>query len=509
MPRTTRRRQVEAPSTAQPISNFTRVSKSQAFPEATKKDVVSRTESTRKRKATVDDAESNHARVTRRTVSFHASSDEEPVAATPSKRACRRDSLDEAALKVEVKLEVKAEAPAAVKPASKAPVKGKKVAKSTPSRAAVAHKPSESTVIAKSKQDVRAKTVQTKLDAFRLAGQKKEQGKTQGIDSEFAPELVDLIRLHKAFLSIITLQIAHSGTIAPIDISSITPNISRSWGKRQVTVDDIRRCIAIQSSTRAPGIASPFIVSDYGRGKICIELHPDHTNGAVSINEARLCKQFEENLRDLCAGRAHDDMSNDVDVPLASLSLDELPRAEIKNMDTGIKANPILAKGHNALSTLKGGMLPKQQEKESKQQAASAMTNPDGTKMSLLDRLRYKQLAKANEPLPLSGPELQRRAALNRVIDVAATVSMLSLANPVSLPRQAFTMGLISDKLRDSLRVPLSKEEGMICVRLIANEVAPEWLKVVTIGGRENVVVQRGSQPVDRVLQERVQKLLA
>ncbi|EGR50636.1 uncharacterized protein TRIREDRAFT_120689 [Trichoderma reesei QM6a] len=492
MPRTTRRRQVEAPSTAQPISNFTRVSKSQAFPDTTKKDVVvSRSESTRKRKATVDEAEGNHARVTRRTISFPPSSDDELVAATPSKRACRRVSSDEAALKAE------------------APVKGKKVAKPTPSRAAVAHKPSESTIIAKSKQDVRTKTVQTKLDAFRLAGQKKEQGKTSGIDSEFAPELVDLIRLHKAFLKIITLQIAHSGTIAPIDISSITPNISRSWGKRQVTVDDIRRCIAIQTSTRAADVVSPFIVSDYGRGKICVELHPDHTNGAVSINEDRLCRQFEENLRDLCAGRAHGDRADDVDVPLASLTLDELPRAEIRNMDTGIKANPILTKGHNALSALKGGMLAKQQKKESKQQAATAMVNPDGTKMSLLDRLRYKQIAKANEPLPLSGPELQRRAALNRVIDVAATISMLSLANPASLPRQAFTMGLISDKLKDSLRVPLSKEEGMICVRLIANEVAPEWLKVVTIGGRENVVVQRGSQPVDRVLQERVQKLLA
>ncbi|KAJ4860242.1 hypothetical protein T069G_05230 [Trichoderma breve] len=481
MARTTRSRKAEAPS-AQPISSFTRVSKSQAFPEATKKAVVSSAEPTRKRKAAVDNAESNHPRATRRTVSFAPSSDEEPQAA-PSKLA-----------------------PPAAKPASKTPVKGKKVAKSTPSRAAAAHKPSESTVIAKSKQDGKTKTVQTKLDAFRLAGQKKAPA--QGIEAEFGPELVDLIRLHKAFLKTVTLQIAHNGTIVPIDISSIAPHITRAWSKRQVTVDDIRRCIAIQTSTRDSNVVSPFIVSDYGRGKICIELHPDHDNGSVAINEERLCRQFEENLRALCADRTHQDMA-DVDVPLASLSLDELPRAEIKNMDHGIKANPILAKGHDALSALKGGMLAKQQEKETKQQANAAMVNPDGTKMSLLDRLRLKQLAKANEPLPPTGPELQRRAALNRVIDVAATISMLSLSTPASLPRQAFTMGLVSDKLKDSLRVPVSKEEGMICVRLIATEIAPEWLKVVTIGGRENVVIQRGSQPVDRVIEERVQKLLA
>ncbi|KAL7930814.1 hypothetical protein V8C35DRAFT_311402 [Trichoderma chlorosporum] len=497
MARTTRSRNVEAPS-AQPISSFTRVSKSQAFPDATKKAVVSSTEPTsRKRKAAVANAESNHPRVTRRTVSFTPSSDEEPPAAS-SKRACRRDSTVEVAVTVTV-------APAA-KPAPKTSAKGKKVAKSTPSRAVAAHKPSESTIIAKSKQDGKAKTVQTKLDAYRLVGQKKSQ--VQGIGAEFAPELVDLIRLHKAFLKTVTLQIAHNGTIVPIDISSVTPHITRTWGKRQVTVDDLRRCIAIQTSTRDPSVVSPFIVSDYGRGKICIELHPDHTNGAVAINEEKLCRQFEENLRALCSGRARGGMA-DVDVPLASLSLDELPRADIKNMDNGIKANPVLAKGHDALSTLKGGMLAKQQEKETKQQATVAMVNPDGTKMSLLDRLRHKQLAKANGPLPPSGPELQRRAALNRVVDVAATISMLSLSNPASLPRQAFTMGLITDKLRDSLRVPVSKEEGMICVRLIAAEIAPEWLKVVTIGGRENVVIQRGFQPVDRVIEERVQKLLA
>ncbi|KAG8428555.1 hypothetical protein J3459_003832 [Metarhizium acridum] len=129
--------------------------------------------------------------------------------------------------------------------------------------------------------------------------------------------------------------------------------------------------------------------------------------------------------------------------------------------------------------------------------------------MSLLDRLDTSSSPRRTSPLPPSGPELQRRAALNRVVDVAATISMLSLSNPLSLPRQAFTMLAISDKLRDSLRVPLSAEEGIACVRLIATEVAPEWLRIVAIGGRENVVIQRHGQPIDRVIHERVQKLLA
>ncbi|KAJ4166729.1 hypothetical protein NW754_016655 [Fusarium falciforme] len=300
------------------------------------------------------------------------------------------------------------------------------------------------------------------------------------------------------------IQFAHNGSNSPIDVRTVAPHIAQAWGKRQVTMEDIRRCIAIETSAQNKTV-SPFIISDYGRNKICIEL-ASHDNNP--INEERLLKQFEANLRSLCTERSADDM--DVDLPLDSLSLNDLPQVAITNMDTGARANPLLSKGQRALSELKSGIATKQQEKEAKQAAVAnnPLLNPDGTKMSLLDRLRLKQLAKANEPLPPSGPELQRRAALNRVVDVAATISMLSLSNPMSLPRQAFTMAVILEKLKDSLRMPVSKEEGAACVRLIASEVAPEWLRIVTIGGRENVVVQRHSQPVDRVIQERVQKLL-
>jgi hypothetical protein len=232
---------------------------------------------------------------------------------------------------------------------------------------------------------------------------------------------------------------------------------------------------------------------------------------AVAVNEDRLCKQFADNIRNLCAEKDTDEMT-DVNVPLQSLSLSDLPQATITEMGNGLKVNPLIARGQSLLSELKSGIAAKQQENQQKINHAAhknPLLNPDGSKMSLLDRIRHKELAKANGPLPPSGPELQRRAALNRVIDVAATISMLSLSTPLSLPRQAFTMLAISEKLKDSLRVPVSKEEGMACVRLIATEIAPEWLRIVTIGGRENVVIQRHSQPIDRVIHERVQKLLS
>ncbi|KAH6899661.1 hypothetical protein B0T10DRAFT_393503 [Thelonectria olida] len=477
MPRPTRRTQASSvTTTGQRITSFARVSKGQAFPDAAVKKIAiepTTTTTTRKRKAAATGEES-HPRVTSRTVSFAPSSDDEAV---PTKRARRHEPEPVAAQSV------------------KAIVKGKRTAKASPSRTETAHKPKASTVISKTRRQ--GKSVQTKLD-----GVFQKANKT---DTALPPHLVDLINMHRAFVKTIVIHFAHNGTATPVDFRTISSHISQSWGKRQVIIEDIRRCVAIQTSAKHDTI-SPFIVSDYGRGKVCIEL----AQVGTPINEERLYKQFEENLQALCVEKATDQVA-DVDIPLGSLSLTELPQAVIKDMSMGRSLNPMLRKGQRALSELKNDIATKQQEKEVKKNAASnnPLLNPDGTKMSLLDRLRMKRLAKANEPLPPSGPELQRRAALNRVADVSATISMLSLSNPMSLPRQAFTMAVILEKLKDSLRMPISKEEGSTCIRLIASEVAPEWLRIVTIGGRENVVVQRNSQPVDRIIHERVQKLLA
>ncbi|KID85864.1 DNA mismatch repair protein Msh2 [Metarhizium guizhouense ARSEF 977] len=483
-----RRQAVESVPSANPITNFTRVAKTQTLPDAAAKTAVvveiPAPSSSRKRKASSIEQDTDR-RLARHTVSFPPSSDEDEKEHTSLKRP-RRAGPSAAAECIQVST----------------PSKGKRTAKATPSRTKTAHRPSQSTIITKAIRQ--EKKIQTKIDV--LYQKKAERTKANGDDKSLPPQLVDLIALNKAFLKTIMIQISHSGSTAPIDIRVISPNVSRTWGKRQVNVDDIRRCIAIQSHGSEDS-ASPFIITDYGRGRVCVELA--HGVSAASIKEDLLNRQFQDNIRALCAEKATDEMT-DVHVPLQSLSLSDLPQAAITTVGNGLKANPLMAKGQTLLSELRGGIAARQQEKQEKQQAQKpALLNPDGTKMSLLDRLRHKQLARANEPVPPSGPELQRRAALNRVVDVAATISMLSLSNPLSLPRQAFAMPAISDKLRDSLRVPLSAEEGVACVRLIATEVAPEWLRIVAIGGRENVVIQRHGQPIDRVIRERVQKLLA
>ncbi|SPN97261.1 uncharacterized protein DNG_00775 [Cephalotrichum gorgonifer] len=319
---------------------------------------------------------------------------------------------------------------------------------------------------------------------------------------ELPSHLTELASLHEAFLKIITLHFAHNGMNVPVDMRAICPNITRTWGKRTVTADDLRTCVAIEGLGSAAQ-PSPFIISSYGSRKVCVEIDPKLAGASIHVGD--LCRRFEENLHALCVERATDEMT-DLDIPLANLSLAELPKAPITSLSSTAGVDAILSKGHRALAELKNGMVAKQQSKLEKLAVNESMTNADGSKMCLLDRIRAKALAASQLPAPLSGPELQRRAALQRVEDVAATVSMLSLQDP--MPRLAFSMTGLLAKLKDSLRMPMSSEEGVACVRLIAAEVAPRWIQVITIGGRENVVVQRAYQPVDRVIREKVAELL-
>jgi len=322
-------------------------------------------------------------------------------------------------------------------------------------------------------------------------------------DSNFPQELVDLLNLNSAFLKTLSIHYAHNGTAVPVGVSAICPTIAQAWGKRKVTVDDIRRCIATLEE-KGHGIFStgppcPFFLSELGRGKVCIELHQQYV-GSGYMSEETLKRTFENNLRASWAKRA----SLDVGHFLASL-----PMAEITKSDANIKANPLLARGQRALEELKNGMAAKRQEKETKASpgAAAPPLNADGGKMSLLDRIRYRQLQQSeNAALAPSSAELQRRAVLQRAGDVAEVVAMLANTG-AGQRRVSFTMARILARLRDSLRTPISAEEGVACVRLLAAEIAPEWLRVVTVGGKDNLVVMTDFTPSKTVVQDRIQAL--
>ncbi|KAM0287464.1 hypothetical protein ACHAQH_000417 [Verticillium albo-atrum] len=377
------------------------------------------------------------------------------------------------------------------------------VATSTP------RKTHKSTLISNAKDDGRAATRKVKgtRKSKAVASSKNTNGNIE--ETRLPAELLELLSLQRVILKTVTLQITHQKSNTPIDIKSITPDMSRTWGKRAVTIDDIRRCIAIQDLKKAAqdAASSPFIITDYGRGKLCLEI--DTERGTGHIDEDKLCRQFEENLHALCAKRATDEMS-DLDISFESLSFNDLPKAEItmRHHLSAMKQNPLLAKGQRALTDLKHGIIIKQQEKEAKAQAAKEpITNADGSKMSLLDRLRVKELAAAQLGAP-SGPEITRKRAMQHISDVSAIIGMLvNSSNPGKAPVKSFPMSVLQQKLKESLRVPMPVEEGVCTVNLIANEVAPEWLRVVNIGSKEHVVVQTRCKPCEAEIAARVGRL--
>lgn len=316
----------------------------------------------------------------------------------------------------------------------------------------------------------------------------------RAIVEQLPQELVDLLSLHTALLKSLTLQYAHNGSNVPVDIRSICPGVAQSWGKRKVTSEDIQRCVGVLGCTSDNHTSSPFVLCDYGRGKLCIELTPEASS--AHLDEERLNNTFESNLRSLWSLRKDSD---------AHSFLSTLPRATVT---TRASAVPLLVKGRNALDELKSDLAKRQAEKKARAQALPAC-NADGTKMSLLDRIKRKELVLSQCAAPPSPAELRRRAALHRAEDVAGVVGMLAMATAEGRARISITMPALLVKLKDSLRTPLSQEDGACCVRLLAAEIAPEWLRIVTIGGKENVVIQCAMQPSKAVVGQRVEAILA
>ncbi|OTB06941.1 hypothetical protein M426DRAFT_318315 [Hypoxylon sp. CI-4A] len=326
-------------------------------------------------------------------------------------------------------------------------------------------------------------------------------------------EVLSLINLHSALLKTLTLHYAHNGSHVPADLRTVCPNVARAWGKKRITDADIRICLGVLSLSpgNAPQTAKTnplFSLFNYGRGKICIEIDAAQHSSRHPLDEKKLNGLFRDNVSALWARF----VATNSEVSYTTFA-STLPKAPVTLSESVIKAAPVLGKGQRRLEELKHGIAIKKQEKEAKQQPPQQkdgnvpMTNADGTKMSLLDRIRLKSLQKAAMPAGNLTPEqLERRGALQRAPEVAALLGMLSRSSGES--RISFTMAVTLQKLKDSFRMGISREEGVVCVRLLAKEIAPEWIRVITIAGRENVVVETDRQPSKVEVETRVRGIL-
>ena len=314
-------------------------------------------------------------------------------------------------------------------------------------------------------------------------------------------ELLDLINLHAAFLTSLSLHYAHNGTHAPADLRNLCPNVARAWGKRTVTLEDIRRTLGVLNTNVPEGSKvhniSRLSLSDYGHGKICVEIKnsPRRPGSIVRpINENLLNELYVCRIKKIWEERTVEGIES-------REFIEHLPLEPITICPSLVKMSPLLAKGQRRLEDLRTGIMAR---KDAPKEKASGIENCQGEKPTLLERLKAKQLHQSSLPPPPSKAELSRKAALQKIEEVVAVLSILSTSSSIGQQRISFTLPTILGKLRDSFKMPISKEEGDTCVRLLVSEIAPEWVRLVKMGKVEALVVNRDERPSELDIKQRV-----
>ncbi|KAL5348716.1 hypothetical protein ACLOAV_006135 [Pseudogymnoascus australis] len=294
---------------------------------------------------------------------------------------------------------------------------------------------------------------------------------------ELPQKLTDLSNLHSSFLAALSIHYAHNGTHTPADLRLLLPHVTRAWGKRRVVLDDIKRILAILN-LESPSSSTVLSLSDYGQSKICIETRVPDRGGRIAkpLDEITMNSTFTTNLTSLW------DKSTD--------------KSDM---------SPLLAKGQRRLEFIREGIAIGKAIEATKTTDIKPV-DASGNRPSLLERLRAKALAKANAPAPPTKEELARKSALGRMEEVIATLTQLSTSSSAGQSRVSFTMQTVVVSLKDSFRSPISAREAEDCVRLLAGEIAPAWLRIVKRGRMESLVVLRDERPEDRVLRERIGK---
>ncbi len=343
-------------------------------------------------------------------------------------------------------------------------------------------------------------------------------------------QLQDLVNLYSSFLTALSLHYAHNGSWTPADLRILRPTIERAWGKRRVLNDDVRRIVAIAQNLgpsedlkKKPLGRGTLTLSDYGRGRICVDIDEDPKYQGLqrrAISEETLNAVFAANLKALW--NRHNTQSV---TPSASLFIGSLPLLPITACASISKIGPLLAKGQRRLENLKAGAIKAQISSGSQQttpaisQASRLPTLPALDRNdSLLSRIRAKQLHQSTLAPPPSSATLLRMSALQRLEELAPVLEILTSSASRSIPFRSsdgathrplptslmdlteqhgtysFTMPTLVQHLQMSLKNPIAKEDAVRCVRLLAAEVAPSWVRIREVGKVVGVTVWRGGR---------------
>jgi hypothetical protein len=305
--------------------------------------------------------------------------------------------------------------------------------------------------------------------------------------TELPDQLQELIRLFKAFLTSTSLYSAHNGLGTPMYITNLLPHVTRSWKKRAVTEHDMSIILGIL------GDNDTFELADNGEGSLCIELLETNHSTTGHFNQPELIQLFHKRLSALWNRWTSSS-------PTATSNIDAfLSQLPIVNIITSQVApsNPThITKGSERLQDLKATALAARAAQASARQpvvqpSAKSAAAVASRGANLLDRILAKQTANANKT---SGPDpahLARLSAIDRIADIVEVLDVLSNGRA----RASFSTKVLLSHLQNSLRNPISADEGEKCLEIMAKEVTTGFVKIVRAGSVDAVVVTRGGKP--------------
>ncbi|GAB7328897.1 hypothetical protein MBLNU13_g00762t1 [Cladosporium sp. NU13] len=310
-------------------------------------------------------------------------------------------------------------------------------------------------------------------------------------------ELRDLLSLHASFLTALSLHSAHNGgSSSAISIKALLPQITANWRKRSVTLPDIRKILALVQQ------AGPsFALEDRARAGVFLVRTEQSGRTNNYIDEGGLNAVFESCLR-----KAWVEWSNATPEGLLTgrAFIRQLPLVDMVQTEAAKSTSALLSRGQQRLTDLKAGQAAAKAEAATPQTPVTSIVKDtsgiQNRNTSLLDRILAKQAVASSLPAGPTRSELERKSALHRVEDVTRVLDMLAAGQP----RASFSMTAMVQHLQQSLRTPITREEVERCLGIMATEIMPTFVKVISSGSMNGVVVTKGGKIGFADLKERL-----
>ncbi|KAK6514299.1 hypothetical protein TWF506_008695 [Arthrobotrys conoides] len=319
----------------------------------------------------------------------------------------------------------------------------------------------------------------------------EEEEEEEEEDNSLPKRVLRLITIHNSIISLLLLEYATQ----PAILAEYLPQISRN-ANTNITLVDLQRIVTLSERT-----IRLLVVENRGNA---IEL----VNG-VNWKTSNLGQQFRTRVEKWWEGKTKAERK-DEDKLLGSIELAEiLPEnsSSSSQTTTGLQTPPVtpskpkgvtttpLSKGQRRLQDLKNFTLSKQtslspspiKKKENISLSTGNSPSVANRKSSLLERIRAKAQAASSAPAPLSPAVLQRRTAMQWLesiipilLQLTTPASTLGAKSKLHVPSTtSFPMTTVIQNVKTSLQKPIASEDIERSLRLLADEIAGDFVKIV------------------------------